>query len=52
MTEKDKRLISKAKKSYWTEIDESLADSEEARKILHNIAVSGFHREEALAGII
>lgn len=52
MTEKDKALIEKAKRSYWAEIEPDEADTEEARKILHRIAVDGYHREEYQAGLL
>ena len=52
MTEKDKALIEKAKRSYWAEIEPDEADTVEARDILHRIAVDGYHREEFKAGML
>lgn len=52
MTEKDKALIEKAKRSYWAEIEPDEADTEEAREILHRIAVRGYHNEEYQAGLL
>ena len=52
MTDRDKALIEKAKRSYWADIDEDAADTEEARKILHRMAVDGYHYEEYQAGML
>jgi len=52
MTERDKALIEKARNQYWAEIEPDEADTEEARQILHRIAVDGYHREEYQAGLL
>lgn len=52
MTDKDKALIEKARRSYWADIDEDAADTEEAREILHRIAVDRYHYEEFKAGML
>lgn len=52
MTEKDKQLIEKARRSYWADINEDEADTEEAREILHRIAVDRYHYEEYKCGML
>lgn len=49
MTEKDKQLIEKAKNTpfiKWYEIEPEEAESDEARKILHNISFAKYYEEE------
>lgn len=49
----DRALIDEAyKATYAFDIDEDLAESEEARQILHRRAVFLHHREEAWAGVL
>lgn len=54
MTEKDKVLIEKAKSLNWEEAAtlESQAESEDARRTIHDIAVRGGHFAEAQEGVI
>lgn len=57
MTEKDKELIARARAMHWSEWSKVAdmageAESDEARVILNGIAVAGYHREEAKAGMI
>lgn len=48
MTENDQRLVAEAKKAqWWYEVpDEELADTLEAREILHQTSSALYHREE------
>lgn len=57
MTEKDKKLISEARKvpcSEWWKVDDmrEKADSDEAREALHVIASSKYHKDEFFAGTL
>ena len=57
MTENDRRLIARAEGMSWQDWDniadmEDMADSDDARRKLHSMAVSGYHKEEAKAGMI
>lgn len=53
ISENDRALIDKAYEAiYACDIDEDLAESEEARQILHRRAVFLHHREEAWAGML
>ena len=52
MTAKDIKLIEKAKNDFWENINPEEADTEEAREILDEIRVDGYHMEEAIYGMI
>ena len=52
LPEGDKELIRATRDQDWTEIREDDAETEEGRKILHRIAVTGYHYDEARAGMI
>ena len=60
MTEKDKALIEEAKQiekrdgwAYWEIWPlEEQAESKEAKRFLHNMATTLYHREEAAEGMI
>lgn len=45
MTERDKLLIEKAKRTRWEDIDEDAAETPEARALLRQIVRSKYHRE-------
>lgn len=57
MTTKDRALVKRASALSWhdwplvADVEEQ-AESAEARRMLHSIAVAGYHREEASAGMI
>lgn len=55
MTDNDKKLITKAQNTFdsW-EVEKLIphAESEKSRKILHNIAVDIYHREEFYADML
>lgn len=57
MTDKDKKLIEKARRTHYIDWHlvcdmEEQADTEEAREILHRIACSLYHREEYYVGLL
>lgn len=52
ITEHDKRLIEEAKQKSWEYIREEEAETEEGRRILHDMAINGYHRDEWRAGIL
>ena len=57
MTTKDRALVKRASALSWHDWPlvadmEEQAESAEARQMLHSIAVAGYHREEASAGMI
>ena len=52
MTAKDIKLIEKAKNDFWENIKPEEADTEEAREILNEIRVDGYHMEEGIYGMI
>lgn len=52
LTERDEQLIKEARRMGWEEIDEDAAESVEGRQILHDIAVTKYHREEFSAGML
>ena len=51
LSEKDKALILAANDQKWEYIDETKAESLEAREILHDIALSKYHRDEYASGM-
>lgn len=56
MTEKDKRLIAEARMLRTYEWESALrlmdmAESAEAKEIIHGIAVRGYHRDEHYSGL-
>ncbi len=51
MTERDKKLIEEAKHLIWEQIDEDAADTEEARQILHEMYIRGYHYDEWRCGM-
>lgn len=51
LPESDKELIRKANDLRWEYIESSKATTEEGRQILHDIAVSKYHREECRCGM-
>ena len=54
MTEKDKELMSRASERDWVKTMHMVAEaeSEEAKEMLRDIAVRGYHMEEASARMI
>lgn len=52
LPQEDQKLIEAAKHKVWWEINPEEAKSEEAKSILHNIAVREYHRDERRAGIL
>lgn len=52
LPEHDQRLIEEAQCQRWEEIDEDAAETEEARQVLHDIAIRKYHRDEYCQGII
>lgn len=57
MTQKDSKLIEAANKVHyidWCKVSdmEKEAESDEAKRILHNIASSLYHQEEWSAGLL
>lgn len=55
MTENDKSLVTEARQMHdWAEVVEleEKAETKTARKIIHRIAVSLYHKEEARCGML
>lgn len=52
LPEHDQELIRKARGQRWEEINEDAAETEDARQILHDIAIQKYHREEYLLGVL
>lgn len=52
LPEQDQKLIEQAGHQRWEEIDEDAAETEEARQVLHDIAIRKYHRDEYCQGII
>lgn len=55
MTKHDQELVDWANSLHyidWSLIDENAAETEEGKSILHHIAVSLYHREEASCGLL
>lgn len=51
LPERDKELIRKANDQRWEDIEVEEAESEEARKILYDIAITKYHLDEFECGM-
>ena len=52
LTQHDKELIAKARRMRWEDINEDEAETQEGWQELHDIAVSKYHDDEFLAGML